>query len=86
MKNKSNKNILILSTIAIILFVILIFALFQNFNLRNEINELNKNMGDVFANALNDFNLFVMSKVDGCEAVTLVSDNKSVTINEVHCE
>lgn len=86
MKNKLNKKILILSVIAIILFVSLVFTVVQNFGLKNEVEELEKTMNDVSMNTLNDFNLFLIDKVEKCEAVTLMVNDKSVTVNNIHCE
>lgn len=85
MKNKLNKKIFLLCLV-VILFLCLIFAIFQNIKLQKEIVELNKSSDDVFRNTLEDFNLFLIEKIENCEAVTLVSNNKSITVNEIHCK
>jgi hypothetical protein len=85
MKNKIRK-ILVLLILFLILSASLIFAIFQNIKLQKEIVELNKTLDDVFRNTLDDFNLFLVEKLENCEAVTLVSEDKSITINNVHCK
>ena len=85
MKNNSLTKRFLLC-FAIILFLCFIFAIFQNFKLQKEIVELNKSADDIFRRTLEDFNLFLVEKLERCEAVTLVSENKSITINNVHCE
>ena len=79
-KNKFNKNILIL--LIVILSVILIFLAIQNLNLKNEVASLNKDV----KGAIDNFNLFLIDKVGKCEAVTLMVEDKSATVNNIHCE
>ncbi|MEN7982620.1 MAG: hypothetical protein ABFQ65_04185 [Nanoarchaeota archaeon] len=83
--NRANKKVLILGIVCLILLVGLIFALVWNFNLKNDIRELNENINILSVSAVNDFSLFVMRKVDKCEPVTLMADDKSITINNVNC-
>jgi cell division protein FtsL len=72
--------------VAILVLVLsLVFVLLWNFNLKKEIKELNENIDILSVNAVNDFSLFVMSKVDKCEAVTLMAEDKTITINNVEC-
>jgi hypothetical protein len=85
MKNKLNKKIFLLCLV-VILFLCLIFAIFQNIKLQKEIVKLNKSTDDVFRNTLEDFNSFLVEKLENCEAVTLISENKTITVNEIHCE
>jgi hypothetical protein len=80
-----NKKIFLLC-FAIILFLCLIFAIFQNIKLQKEIVKLNKSADDILRRTLEDFNLFLVEKLEKCEAVTLVSEDKSITINNVHCK
>ena len=80
-----NREIIVLGALCLILFLSLVFVLIWNFNLKNEIKNLNENINTLSVQSVNDFSLFVMSKVDKCEAVTLMADDKSITINNVNC-
>jgi hypothetical protein len=81
---KKNKE-MILGILCLILVLSLVFVLVWNFSLKKEIKELNENLDVLSVNAVNDFSLFVMSKVDKCEAVTLMAEDKTITINNVEC-
>jgi hypothetical protein len=89
---KINKKILkklnkefALKVAILVLILSLVFVLVWNFSLKKEIKELNENLDILSVNAVNDFSLFVMSKVDKCEAVTLMAEDKTITINNVEC-
>jgi cell division protein FtsL len=68
------------------LAISLAFLTFQNYQLKNEIQELNKGIETKSMNAVNDFVGFVISKVDKCEPVTLMANDKSATVNKMGCE
>lgn len=80
-----DRKILILSVVCLILFLCLVVVLVWSFSLKGEVRRLNDNINTLSLNAVNDFSLFVMSKVDRCEAVTLMAEDKSITINNVEC-
>ena len=72
--------------VGFILFVAFIFLIVQNLSLKKEMKIVRNDFDTFSLNAVNDFSLFVMSKVSNCEGVTLVADDKSITINDVNCK
>ena len=80
-----DRNILMLGALCLVLFVCLVFVLIWNFSLRSEVRGLNDNIDILSVSAVNDFTLFVMSKVDRCEAVTLMGAGRSVVVNKEGC-
>lgn len=80
------KNVLVLGILVFVLVVALVFFVVQNFNLKKDIKNLNENINTLSVRAVNDFSLFVASKVENCEPVTLMADDKSITINNVECK
>ena len=68
--------------IIIFLAITIIFLLIQNSNLNKEVTKVNQD----FEKALDNFNLFLIEKVEKCESVMLMVGNQSAIVNNIHCE
>jgi cytoskeletal protein RodZ len=83
---KLDKEIIVLIILCCVLFVGFISVLIWNFGLKSEVRELSENINTLSTESVRDFSLFVMSKVDKCEAVTLMDGDKSITVNNIQCK